>query len=109
MKFTSSLLFLICFTFTACVPSSKQEINTPTSPTASSPPPTQTQSSVPTQEIEPTQTVQPTDPPQVIRAALGDFGLAPELENEIWLNTKQPLRLENLRGKVVLIDMWTFG
>jgi hypothetical protein len=59
--------------------------------------------------MEPTQTPQPTDTPQVIRADLSDFGLAPELENEIWLNTEQPLRLENLRGKVVLIDMWTFG
>ena len=37
------------------------------------------------------------------------YGPAPELENEIWLNTETPLRLEDLRGKVVLIEMWTFG
>ena len=42
-------------------------------------------------------------------AALPDLGEAPELTNEIWLNTETPLRLVDLRGKVVLIDMWTFG
>jgi hypothetical protein len=38
-----------------------------------------------------------------------DLGAAPELTNDIWINTAAPLRLESLRGKVVLIDMWTFG
>ena len=43
----------------------------------------------------------------VISSNLGisDFGPAPELTNMVWLNTDQPLRLEDLRGKVVLIDM----
>lgn len=40
---------------------------------------------------------------------LDDLGPAPELENETWLNVEQPLRLADLRGKVVLLDMWTFG
>lgn len=40
---------------------------------------------------------------------LPNLGAAPELTNEIWLNTEQPLRLANLRGKVVLLEMWTFG
>ena len=40
---------------------------------------------------------------------LTDFGPAPELTNTVWVNTDQPLRLKDLRGKVVLIDMWTFG
>jgi hypothetical protein len=43
------------------------------------------------------------------RAALEDLGPAPELENQVWLNTEGPLRLADLRGKVVLLDMWTFG
>ena len=34
---------------------------------------------------------------------------ASELTNETWLNTVRVLRLADLRGKVVLIDMWTFG
>jgi hypothetical protein len=43
------------------------------------------------------------------RASLPDLGPAPELTNETWLNVDSPLRLADLRGKVVAIDMWTFG
>jgi thiol-disulfide isomerase/thioredoxin len=40
---------------------------------------------------------------------LSDLGRAPELANKVWLNTDQPLRLAELQGKVVLLEMWTFG
>ena len=40
---------------------------------------------------------------------LPDLAPAPELHNQVWLNTEAPLRLSELRGKVVLVDMWTFG
>jgi thiol-disulfide isomerase/thioredoxin len=33
---------------------------------------------------------------------------APELEGTDWLNTAGPLKIEDLRGKVVLLDFWTF-
>lgn len=33
---------------------------------------------------------------------------APELHDGIWLNTDIPLKLANLRGNVVLLEMWTF-
>jgi hypothetical protein len=56
--------------------------------------------------IEPTGA--PTSGPG-FRADLPDLGAAPELNNEVWLNTDRPLRIADLRGKVVLIDMWTFG
>lgn len=42
-------------------------------------------------------------------ASLPDLGPAPELTNDIWLNVEAPLRLAELRGKVVLLEMWTFG
>jgi hypothetical protein len=42
-------------------------------------------------------------------ASLPDLGPAPELTNETWLNVDAPLHLADLRGKVVAIDMWTFG
>jgi len=42
-------------------------------------------------------------------APLPDLGLAPDLTNEVWLNVDAPLRLANLRGSVVIVEMWTFG
>lgn len=42
-------------------------------------------------------------------ASLPDLGPAPELTKDTWLNVDSPLRLADLRGKVVLIEMWTFG
>jgi thiol-disulfide isomerase/thioredoxin len=41
--------------------------------------------------------------------SLPDLGPAPELTNETWLNVEAPLRLADLRGKVVILEMWTFG
>lgn len=46
---------------------------------------------------------------QQMNSTLPDLGPAPELTNDIWLNTESPLRLADLRGKVILLEMWTFG
>jgi len=46
--------------------------------------------------------------PEVL-LSLPDLGPAPEFRSDIWLNLDKPLRLAELRGKVVLLDMWTFG
>lgn len=50
-------------------------------------------------------------PPSAVPEAISlpDLGVAPELTNDIWLNADSPLRLADLRGKVVLLQMWTFG
>src|SRR5271166_2530087 len=39
---------------------------------------------------------------------LPDLGTAPELTNTVWINSDHPLRLANLRGKVILMEFWTF-
>ena len=41
--------------------------------------------------------------------SLPDLGKAPELAADTWINVDAPLTMENLRGKVVLLDMWTYG
>ena len=41
-------------------------------------------------------------------AKLRPQGEAPELFNEVWLNS-EPLKLADLRGKVVLVEFWTYG
>ena len=57
----------------------------------------------------PVEAAQPTVRPIASETQLEDLGQAPELENEVWLNVDRPLRLADLPGKVVLLDMWTFG
>lgn len=44
-----------------------------------------------------------------MKANLPDLGPAPELKNDTWLNADEPIRLTSLRGKVVLLEFWTFG
>lgn len=35
---------------------------------------------------------------------------APDFEPGLdWLNTSRPLTLQDLRGKIVLLDFWTYG
>ena len=48
-----------------------------------------------------------TAPPFV--ANLPVLGVAPELHDGAWLNSASPLSLAGLRGKVVALEMWTFG
>lgn len=41
-------------------------------------------------------------------AGLPALGAAPELQNETWFNS-DPLQLSALRGKVVMVEFWTYG
>jgi hypothetical protein len=40
---------------------------------------------------------------------LANLGPAPELTSATWINIDHPLRLADLGGQVVLVDMWIFG
>lgn len=55
-----------------------------------------------------TPTPQSTAVPQTLADLLPHLGEAPELANEVWINS-EPLRMTDLRGKVVLVEFWTFG
>lgn len=40
---------------------------------------------------------------------LPDMGEAPEWRNDVWINSDDPITLASQRGKVVLLEFWTFG
>ena len=52
----------------------------------------------------PIATIEPTEAP----APESEYPLAPEFDSPTWLNS-EPLRLAELRGKVVIVDFWAFG
>lgn len=56
---------------------------------------------------KPTNTPSPTNTPKPVYV-LPDLGSAPDITNETWINA-DPHTLEDLRGKVVLVEFWTFG
>lgn len=51
-------------------------------------------------------TPMPTERPQV---DLPDLGAAPEIENTVWINADEPVTIASQRGKVILLEFWTFG
>jgi hypothetical protein len=53
--------------------------------------------------------MEPITPMATDNADFPDLGAAPELSGEVWINSDAPLRLSDLHGQVVLVEMWTFG
>ena len=64
-------------------------------PTREDPPATETAVSPPAEEA--------------IMLDLPDLGPAPEIVNQTWLNTDEPVTIASQRGKVILLEFWTFG
>ena len=97
------MIFLVLLVFlTGCSPGIEQ---VPTKPGGSVDfDPGSTLSSAPTQSST-SELVAESNP----SPTLPSLGPAPELTNDVWINTDHPLRLADLRGKVVLLEMWTFG
>ena len=97
-------IFLLMLFLTACSAANPRMESPPAAPPVDASPtveqPVEAPVNTPEQAAEPTQNP---------RADLPDFGPAPELTNQVWLNVDRPLRLAQLRGKVVLLEMWTFG
>jgi hypothetical protein len=44
-----------------------------------------------------------------VKSNLPDLGPAADFNNSPWINTDTPLTLSVLRGKVILVEFWTFG
>ena len=73
------------------------------------------QNQVPAPQAEPAQVSTPVDAPAptpdelaTLAASLKSQGPAPELHNQVWLNS-EPLKLADLRGQVVIVEFWTYG
>jgi hypothetical protein len=48
------------------------------------------------------------DPPSIEEAPVAIH--APALPTDaVWLNVERPLTTDDLRGRIVLLDFWTFG
>jgi thiol-disulfide isomerase/thioredoxin len=84
------LAFFLFLSGCAAIPQSGSRQEMPSKPTASP-------------------TASASDPTMPGAQYLSDLGKAPELENTVWINSDHPLRLSELRGKVVLLDMWTYS
>ncbi|MEM7116878.1 MAG: hypothetical protein AAF614_30890 [Chloroflexota bacterium] len=54
-------------------------------------------------------TIEPEPTSEPVQLELPNLGQAPEWDNDVWINTDEPLTVASQRGKVVLLEFWTFG
>jgi hypothetical protein len=118
-------LLLGAFVMTACAVGNKPETAVP--PTAAPMEPSASQEPTKSENQDPANisennpalpglpaTVQPpednpTPTAASVLAPLPVIAPAPSWHNDTWINSDAPLPLEDLRGKVVLLEFWTFG
>ncbi len=84
VRWGTAVLFLLTLMVTACTAAEPEQIEASPEATATA-----------TQEV--------------IVVDLPDMGAAPEFRNDVWLNSDGPVSLADQRGKVVLLEFWTFG
>jgi len=100
-----SLSILITLLVSACTPSVTQD--QPSLAATLAPSVAQDQTSVAT-TLAPS--AEPPKPAATAKAPiLPIMGPAPEWQNQVWVNSDEPLLLADLQGKVVLLEFWTFG
>lgn len=114
-------LFLFGLLLAACVSAEPEGVGISAETTPFDPEPTDVPQPTPTlisaEEVavvatdtpEPTNEPEPTEMASSPAAHLPILGTAPNITNETWLNVDEPLTLEGLQGKVVLVEFWTFG
>ena len=114
MKQMLTFLLLVCgVLLVACASVELEEVSSAELTSLSTDPPAATQSPTPT--LAPVVNTSTTDPPPPTAtipnpaAHLPILGAAPNITNDTWLNTGDPLTLEGMRGKVILLEFWTFG
>lgn len=111
-KVWGAVLAAACLVVGCALPAPTQPVNQPTRP-GSAPPPSVQAVLLPTVTPEGAQAGTDlnnrlTPEQQALLATLKNRGPAPELANTTWFNSA-PLQLADLRGKVVMIEFWTFG
>jgi len=81
-------------------------IETAAPPAGTAAPTDQPPAQAPTVQATDTVAPPPADAPPVPDS---DYGPAPEIDTDVWLNTDVPLRLGDLRGQVIIVEFWTYG
>ncbi len=108
-------LLMVAATLSACTLPAPiaPTVQPPAATVISAPPLPAQQQPQPTLPVQSSETqlraVSPLTPEETqLLAGLPSKGAAPELTNAVWFNSA-PLKLADLRGKVVMIEFWTFG